>query len=289
MIDLHIHSNYSDGKLGIDDLAAKIIAADVRYCSLTDHDSVCGLKEMETIMKDNAINFINGVEFSVLYKQQEIHILAYDFKVEKIGMLLDERDKIVNKKRVEELDTAVNLFRKIGFKVSDDLILDDKKTVGLLVALDVFNNKDNHRLMIQHHGYLPSEKEFYDSYQAPGQPCHVLKSGINVDWLLSKLQDIDCDKILAHPFVPVSFLVKQLLMRDIDNLIGLGLDGIEVYHDRNTNDQIELLRKYAVEKNLLFTGGSDHHGAEKDTAIGYYSDEKKVPSFKLTNYRSQYV
>jgi len=289
MIDLHLHSNHSDGKLSIKELAEKVSEFNIQYCSLTDHDSIGGVIEMEKIINDKSIKFVNGVEFSVLYKQQEIHILAYDFDMKEMGTVLEERNRIVENKRVKELSVAINLFRKKGFVVSKSLQLKAKKTVGLLVALDVYGNKDNQELIKKQYGHLLNEKEFYDEYQAPGQSCYVPKSGINLDWFLEKIKSIECDKILAHPFVPVSFLVKPLIKKDIDYLISRGLDGVEVYHDRNTKEQVDFLKQYVIEKKLLFTGGSDSHGRSGNTAIGHYGEGKKIPEFKLTNHQSLHV
>jgi hypothetical protein len=286
MIDLHLHSSYSDGKLSVEELVEEIIVSKVSYCSLTDHDSIDGLEEIKALTERNLINFINGVEFSVLYNQQEIHVLVYDFNIEEIASLLKERNRIVESKRIEELRTTIDLFKKEGFKISNDLKLKEKKTVGLLVALDVYGNKENHDLMIKQCGYLPNEEEFYVKYQAYGCPCYVTKSGIDLDWLLEKLKNIKCDKILAHPFVSVSFLVKPLEIKDVDYLIDRGLSGVEVYHDRNTDKQIDILKKYVAEKKLLFTGGSDFHGNVGDMAIGFYNKDKNIPEFKLTNHQS---
>jgi hypothetical protein len=286
MIDLHLHSKHSDGKLSIEELAEEVSNAGINYCSLNDHDSIDGLKEMKILMDKHSINFVNGIEFSVLYKKQEIHVLVYDFDIKVVEKILKERNQIVSAKRKEELVQSVDLFKNEGFEVSDDLELLDKKPIGLLVALDVYGKKKNQELMIEKHGHLLDEKEFYDYYQAPGRPCHVEKSSINLDWLLTKLEGVKCDKILAHPFVPVSFLIKPLLVDDINYLIARGLNGVEVYHDRNTDEQIDFLRKYVDEKNLLFTGGSDYHGKKDNTPLGFYGDNRKIPAFKLTNHQS---
>lgn len=284
MIDLHLHSNKSDGKLSVKELAEKIVTSKIDYCSLTDHDTIDGLLETKKIMDAHSIGFINGVEFSVLYERQEIHLLIYDFDIKQMAVVLDERNRIVGRMRSEELAAAVDLFRKEGLIVSDNLTLIEKKPVGLLVALDIYNNEKNQELLLRKYGHLLNEKEFYDYYQAPGQHCYVPKSGVDLDWLTEKLRDIRCDKILAHPFVPISFLVKPLTLEKIDDLISKGVNGIEVYHAKSTNEQTDFLKKYVAEKKLLFTGGSNYHGKTDDTIIGFYADGHEIPAFKLTNF-----
>lgn len=284
MIDLHLHSKYSDGRLTVEELSSKVIKAGIKYCSLTDHDNVDGSLEMKKIMDTNSVCFISGVEISVTYLQQEIHVLVYDFDIDKMKLILQRRNKIVSQKREKELTKAVNLFKKQGFIVSDKIGCQNKKPIGLLVALNVYNNKKNKDFLIKKHGYLLNERDFYDSYQAPGKPCFVIKSGIDLDWLLENLKNVKCDKILAHPLVPVSYLVKPLKEKDIDYLMSRGLDGVEVYHSNNSNNQIKFLKDYVERNKLLFTGGSDYHGKTSDEVVGLYNPGKKIPKFKLSNY-----
>ena len=59
MIDLHLHSNNSDGKLSIQELAEQVVTSKINYCSLTDHDSINGLEEMKDLIDKQSIDFIN--------------------------------------------------------------------------------------------------------------------------------------------------------------------------------------------------------------------------------------
>ncbi|MFA4936811.1 MAG: PHP domain-containing protein [Patescibacteria group bacterium] len=81
MIDLHLHSSYSDGILNIKELSKKIVNAGICYCSITDHDNIDGVDEMADILQKSKVYFINGVELSTLYKNQEVHLLIYNFNL----------------------------------------------------------------------------------------------------------------------------------------------------------------------------------------------------------------
>jgi predicted metal-dependent phosphoesterase TrpH len=123
---------------------------------------------------------------------------------------------------------------------------------------------------------------------APGKSCAVKKNGVSVEWLLGKLKDKVPDFILAHPFLPATFVAKPLSEDDIFSLLNMGLSGMEVYHNKTSNEKILWLRRIVKDKNLHYTGGSDFHGNKNDLELGHYGLDLEVPDFKITNYESVY-
>ncbi|SRR3989339_938221 len=155
MIDLHFHSSCSeDATLSPKEWAERVAKSNLSFCSLTDHDSVSGLELISKKLASTGVKFINGVELSAIYKNQEIHILAYDFDSNKAEKIITERNELVQKQKQTELSQAIYLFKKEGFNVGDKLKSDDKKPVGLIVALDVYYNSDNQKKLIKKHGHL---------------------------------------------------------------------------------------------------------------------------------------
>lgn len=282
MIDLHFHSEHSDGRLNVKEIADKLIESDIEYCSLADHDSVDGLKEMKKILENTSVNFITGVEMTALYNSNEIHILIYDFDIDKAIKILKERNEMVEKQRIEELETSIQLFKKEGFLVSDDLKPVPKKPTGLTIALDVYDKK-NQDLLIKKHSHFLTKEEFYNFYQAKGGVCYVPKSGVDANWVIKKFTPLTENIILAHPFVSSSLTIKPLKEEDIVKLINMGIMGIEVYYDRNSIEQIQFLEKFVAKNNLFYTGGSDSHFTAKSIPIGYYTNKDKIPGFKIRN------
>ena len=88
-IDLHIHSNYSDGSNSISELAEIIKTAGLEVFALTDHDTVSGCDEMTEIVSQQNIKFIKGVEFTCITNGIKCHILGFGCDV-KNKKLLDE-------------------------------------------------------------------------------------------------------------------------------------------------------------------------------------------------------
>ena len=284
MIDLHFHSTYSDGKLSIPELAELIKKSGLKYCALTDHDTIAGISELKKCLHGSNIVVIPGVELTALCGNNEIHILAYNFDIEVVGEVLNKRNKLIKKQKVTEMKKAISLFRKEGLKINNNLNPDEKKPVGYTVAMNICQHQSNLDLLFQRHKKILSLDDIYFNYQAPGKPCAVKRSGVSVKWLLNKLQVRATYFIITHPFLQVSVATNPLSENEIHSLLDIGLSGVEIYHDKTTNRQIQSLIKMVNEKNLHYTGGSDFHGRKNDVGLGMYGIGLKVPYFKISKY-----
>lgn len=285
IIDLHFHSTYSDGKMSIEELAARIKERELKYCALTDHDTVAGVASLKNYLKDSDVIVIPGVELTALFGENEIHILAYDFDIGFVGKILEERNALVKKQKIEELRQASDLFILNGLQISDNLVPSEKKPVGYTLAIDICSKQFNQDIFLQRHGKILSPDDIYFEYTAPGKSCAVARSGVSVQWLLSKLENKVSDFIIAHPFLQVSVATKPLLASDILSLLEMGISGLEIYHDKTAGDKIQWLKKICNEKNLSYTGGSDFHNRQNDLNLGLYGQDLEVPSFNLSNFK----
>jgi len=285
-IDLHFHSNFSDGKLSVSAIADIIKTNQIKICSLTDHDSVEGINEFKNFLSGSEILVIPGVELTAKFGYNEIHILAYDFDINVVTEILKERNEIVRQQKIEEMEKAVVLSREQGFDITNNLSPLPRQPVSLTIALDICSKKTNQNILVVRHGkeFIP-EDIFYE-YQAPGKPCFVERSGVTVEWLINKFKGVAGDLIIGHPFVSVSVVTKPLDETEIYSLIKAGMTGIEIYHNHTSDDQIKFLKEIVDERQICYTGGSDSHGKLTNTPIGEYGRGNFVPSFKLTSYIS---
>jgi hypothetical protein len=284
MIDLHFHSTYSDGECSVSELAKQIKEKGLKYCALTDHNSVVGVQELIEALDGSGIIVIPATELTAEYNDNEIHVLIYDFDIALVAEIIKERDEIVHAQKLVELELSIKLSREAGLEITEGLSLHEKRPVTLTTALDICSSSVNQNFFLKKYGRQFTPEDVYYEYQAPGKSCAVKRSGVTVEWLIRKFKGIAQDLVLAHPFVSVSVVTKPLNESEIKNLLKLGLTGIEVYHDRTTVEQIDLLKTLVKEKNLYYTGGSDCHGREKDTGMGLYGVDAEIPSFKLSNY-----
>lgn len=281
-IDLHFHSTCSDGKTDLAPLAALLKSSGIRYTSLTDHDTVAGISRLQSLLPPE-VTVIPGVELTVLYSQREIHILAYDFDLAAMHDVLAERQKLVHHQKRAEITEGIKLFKKEGFSVPDARP-DPNKPAGLTLALAIYADNQNIELLRKRHQHVPNKEEFYALYQAPGALCATKRSGVDLAWIQAKVRPLASDIILAHPFVPVSVLLPPLKNPEVEKLIESGLDGVEVYHNNTSDEQINYLEDLVSSRKLKYTGGSDNHGRDSNSPLGTYGNSRKVPNFQLTNF-----
>jgi hypothetical protein len=284
MIDLHFHSTHSDGKLSIPELAELIKKRGLKYCSLTDHDTVAGISELKKYLKGCDVVVIPGVELTALYGENEIHVLAYDFNIEVVGEILKERSDLVRKQKIEEMQKAIKLFEQEGLSITDNITPEEKKPVGYTIATDICQQQFNQDIFVKRHGKTLTPDDIYFNYQTPAKSCAVNRSGVSIEWLLGKLTGHVTDFIIAHPFLQVSVVATPLSKNDIQSLLNIGLSGVEIYHDRTSKQRIQWLKKIVNEKKLHYTGGSDFHGRKNDVELGLYSPDLKIPNFKIFNF-----
>ncbi len=284
MFDLHFHSTYSDGKLTVPELAAAIKEKKLEYCALTDHNTVDGIPELIKCLEGSGSTVIPATELTTKYKDNEVHILAYDFDIDAVAQILKERNEIVRNAKIVEMETATKLFIKEGLEITPGSVPNEKQPVGLTMALDICGKSTNQDFFQKKYGRNFVPEDIYYEYQAPGKPCAVERSGVTIEWVVQKFKDVAHDLIIAHPFVSVSVVTKPLDESSINDLLEIGITGIEIYHNETSTDQIEFLKKIADLRALNYTGGSDFHGYKGDTMLGYYTADRRVPSFRLTRF-----
>ena len=284
--DFHFHSTHSDGKLSVPELAEIIGTKKLSLCSLTDHNTVDGIRELEACLDGSGIKVIPGVELTTKYNEDEVHILALDFDIDLMAKILKERNELVRHQKIEEMKKAIQLSRKEGFEITDGLVPVEKQPATLTIALDICANQFNQDLFIKRHRKPLIPEDVFFEYQAPGKSCAVERSGVTAEWIVEKFKGVARDLIIAHPFVRVSVVTNPLDEMRMKDLLRIGMTGIEMYHSKTSDEQINLIKKIVQEKGLHYSGGSDFHGREKDPPIGEYDLDRILPDFYLANYAS---
>ncbi|HEY5584673.1 MAG TPA: PHP domain-containing protein [Ruminiclostridium sp.] len=253
--DLHIHSKISDGSDTVDRIVEIAKEKGLTHISITDHDIYIDHTSL-------FIKIISGIEISSIDKasQRKAHILGYSindptFVNDLCKPLLENRHK--------------NCLRQIEIL----------RTNGFSINIDQINKADDKYIYKQHiMEYLVNMKQvetmfgdFYRNTFKNGGICDFDIEYINVLEAVKAIKNGGGYAVLAHCGQQQNFDL-------IPKLVKIGLDGLELNHLGNSeNDKIKI-REYASKYNLLLTGGSDYHGiyeAEK-VAIGEYLSEEKV-------------
>ena len=163
---MHFHSLYSDGKLSVPELVNIIKEKKLEYCALADHNTVDGIRELMKFFAGTETRVIPATELTAKYKDNEVHILAYDFDTNAAAEILTEHNEIVRQKKIGEMEASLNLCQKAGLLVANNLAPSEKQPVGLTVALDICANSSNQEFFI-------SRRRILQPFKA-GDECDTL-------------------------------------------------------------------------------------------------------------------
>ena len=246
--DLHCHTKLSDGTLGIDDIIILAKNSGVTTLAITDHDCLAGIVRAELIGHRYGVNVIPAVEFSATDKKRnaKAHILCY---------LPDKPE------RLEGLCKSNSLLRK---RASQMMVLKTAKKFPITPEFIAKCCQGSTNIYKQHIMQALMESGYTTTIF--GDLFKMLfskESRINVLMeptypepaeIIEAIHEAGGVAVLAHPGFYDNFEL-------FEELIPLGLDGVEVWHPENTPEQQEKLIKIAKKNGLVMTGGSDFHGA----------------------------
>jgi len=250
--DLHIHSNFSDSDLEIEDIFKQAKENNLRCIALTDHDTIGGIPQARIYSKKYAVELIEAFELSVQHQDFEVHVLGYFIDVDNDQLLKElENIKLLRRQRLVEM---VEVLISLGLKLDSQELV---STVGQAIPTRL-----HLALYLMNKGIVSSLREAFQKYLSPGKPAyrarfkHSAEAAIN---LIKKYQGLS---FLAHPHV----LPKQSW---VEEFISLGIDGLEVVYPSMSYNKRTIYSNMAKKFGLLKSGGSDAHGSYKQfTSIG---------------------
>jgi predicted metal-dependent phosphoesterase TrpH len=258
MIDLHLHSNCSDGVLTPDLLVAAAHQAGLTTIALCDHDTVAGVEMAIRAGQQVGIEVIPGVELSVCFKEfSDIHLLGYwiDTDAPELTQRLEEFAFRRANRNVEIILSVNHLLLQEG-KVP--LTVAEVETL----AGGVMGRPHIARALLQR-GYVAGMEDAFERYLVP---CDVPKTYWPLENALATIHQVGGIAVLAHPTSITRNL--QLLADLVSELKPLGLDGLEVHNSLADEHELMFLQRLANRLDLLSTGGSDFHGIEPVDCIG---------------------
>lgn len=250
-IDLHVHSNASDGTLtpaGVVELAAQ---KGLSAIALTDHDTIEGIPEALEAAKSLPLEVIPGIELSCVYQGEEIHIL---------GLYVDLADKNF----IAETDT----LKDIRMKRNTEMI-HRFQNAGIDITLSEVQGGNPDTVITRAHfarvllekGYVKNMDQAFKKYLSYSGPYCPRKEKITPEHAMKMLRDCKASPVLAHPYQ--YHLGDKKTEELVSYLKDMGLHGLEVYHSSNNQYDSGKLKKLAKKYQLFPTGGSDFHGTNK--------------------------
>ena len=280
-IDLHVHSNCSDGTFSPEELVVLGIKQELVAFSLTDHYTICGV---EPAMKkaeefDHKIQVIPGVELSCKYmvtpsQSVEIHMLGYQYDIHN-KKLIDTLENISKERDARNQKMCKNL-QDAGYPISYEALCE---RFG-----DTILTRAHFARLLLENGGVPSMDYAFHPCLSSDSPSFVTREYLTPKSAIELIQESGGIPVLAHPLL-YKLSVSQI-RHMLDQLTSYGLCGIEALYSRNRGTDEAFVRKLADEYNLFITGGSDFHGSNKpDIELGRGTGDLRVPVMLLENLR----
>ncbi len=271
MIDLHLHSTFSDGSLSPEQLVREARKADLSAIALTDHDSVSGVPLFLEACAREKIRGLPGVEISVDYPHGTMHILGYfiDYNSRELNSHVDKLKAGRAARNADILKKINNLGIPLTF--AEVASFAGEGNVGRLHFAQALVAR----------GYVGSNQEAFDRYLAKGKSGYVERDRLQPRGGVEMIVNAGGLAVLSHPFTLE--LSPSALEKQVGELAAFGLQGIEVYYPQHNHNLVKRYLELAQRFNLVATGGTDFHGkAMPDIKIGRGFGSLKVPDSVLT-------
>lgn len=255
MIDLHTHTNISDGTDSPTALIQKALAEKISVLAITDHDSTAGINEaIATLLAGTSnMKLVPGAEISCQTENgTSVHILGLLFDLANAELQTVMANTREN--RIGRMEKILARLRGAGIQIEMSDVLEqlaDGATLGrphladALVKKGYFNSRDEVFSQILH-----NRSKYYVSHYSP-KPHEAIA-------LIKQAGGV---AVIAHPLADRRGQVINEL--DFQQLVSAGLDGIEVFHRDNNQSEQEQLIEFARKNQLAVTGSSDYHGNGK--------------------------
>ena len=273
MIDLHSHTNESDGTCSPGQLIDEAVRAGVTTLGITDHDTFKGYDQARAAARDAGVTLICGIELSTKLHGQSVHLLGYfladnglaDFRTWILDLQAARRDRNIR---------LVARLRELGF----DITLEEAEARGRGMT-----GRPHFAQIMLEKGYVKTYREAFDEYLDESAKGYVYRREPQFAEGVERIRQAGGIASLAHP-VRVNGDVPAIM----PELCGAGMDAIEAYHSDHSEADTKLYLGLARHYGLLVTGGSDFHGAVKPgVTLGRGAGNLEIPGNLVDRLRAR--
>ncbi len=258
-VDLHNHSNYSDGTMSPQEILRAAKKAHVSILAITDHDVLDGSRELLKLSEKDNIHVISGVEINALEGKDNIHVLGYGVDLE-------------NKVFCERLEENRRKLDEISI-----IMIGKMEAAGCSVSIEEFNKQSYNQELggwkalyyLMDKGITRSLTEgfaLYEKYECGYDIVDFPSVREVVRWI----HQAGGIAILAHP--GVSLLKEDMTLPQfgikLEEYLSFGIDGVECYYPKHSNDITNICLDICRKHGLSITSGSDCHGTFQKSRIG---------------------
>jgi predicted metal-dependent phosphoesterase TrpH len=247
-VDLHMHSSASDGVLTPSALVARAAANGLQVMALTDHDTLDGLQEATEAAADHGIRFFQGVEISVTWAGETLHLvgLGFDADASALRDALREMQRSRHR-RAEEMDKALvaaglpSVLESALSFAGNPMLVGRTHFARALVA----------------QGVCQEIQEVFDRYLTPNKPGYVPHEWARLSHAMSWIREAGGTPVLAHPArYRLTDTARWALLQEF---VSLGGRAIEVSTGSHTQDDTRRYQQIALQWGMQASRGSDFH------------------------------
>jgi len=244
--DLHIHTIASDGRLSPADIINQAIQEKLSYIAITDHDTVAGLLQLNAIQDSlpTSLCIIPGIELSTDLLDNEVHILGYYIDI--FNTELHNQLELLIFHRHERAKQIIAKLNQLGYSITYLRVLE---LAGQVTSI----GRPHIAKALVEKSYFSTVSDVFTTLLDTNGPAYIPHYKLTPKQVIQLIKRAGGVPVLAHP----GLVGNDRIVLDI---IDAGIAGLEVYHPKHDEEQIQKYLKMAHKYQLAITGGSDFHG-----------------------------
>jgi predicted metal-dependent phosphoesterase TrpH len=254
--DLHTHTTFSDGTTTPTQNVVWAAAAGLRGLAVTDHDTTAGWQEARAACARHSVDFVPGVELSTELGGRGIHILGYWIDPAHPALARE-----LERLRSERRRRAGEILRRLG---ELGVVVPPERVAAHAGGAPI--GRPHIAAALVEAGVVADLQAAFDEFLADGGPAYVAKHAVSPVEGVRLVHAAGGVAVLAHP--GVSGRDAPVTAGLVDELVAVGLAGIEVDHPGHDEATAAEWRGVAMARELVVTGASDYHGTNKSARIG---------------------
>lgn len=243
-INLHLHTNVSDGALTPARLIKRSQEIGLDLISITDHDTSDAYKQLPTSILP--LRILPGMEISSHHQGTDVHILAYGYDFDNPKLI--EMTEMYLIGRRERAIKMISLLAGLGINI------DLQDVIAVAGSRELIVRPHIAQILVSK-GYCQTKNEAFDKYIGNYKPAFVPKPEVSVTDAIKVIHGAGGFAVIAHPG-------KLAKASYLEEFIPMGIDGIEVWHPDHYQWEIDNFIAIAQKNGLYMTGGSDFHGEQ---------------------------
>jgi predicted metal-dependent phosphoesterase TrpH len=260
VIDLHLHTTASDGRLTPRALVERVAAAGVRVMAVTDHDTAAAYEEAAAAARERGIEAIAGIEVTAVEDGRDVHVLGYFF--DPADAALAQFLATQRQRRIARVEAIGARLASLGVPVDvGPLVAGAQRQSGRSIG------RPQVAAAMVAAGHARDTRDAFDRWLGNNGPGFVPREGPPLRDVIAVLHAAGGLTSLAHPG-------KTGIDHRLPSLRDAGLDALEVFHPEHDAGAGDFYARTAIDLGYLVTGGSDYHG---DPAHGVEPGESSLP------------